>query len=61
MKVQSVEDQISTSIKIWKLKVKNQMINSVFFKVFKYEKQFKDVLKLKVKYKLELNNITILN
>lgn len=60
MKVQSVEDQISTSIKIWKLKVKNQMINSVFFKVFKYEKQFKDV-KLKVKYKLELNNITILN
>lgn len=60
MKVQSVEDQISTSIKIWKLKVKNQMINSVFFQVFKYEKQFKDV-KLKVKYKLELNNITILN
>ena len=36
------------------------MINSVFFQVFKYEKQFKDV-KLKVKYKLELNNITILN
>ena len=44
-----------------KLKVKKSNKISIFFKVFKYEKIFKDVLKLKVKYKLELNNITILN
>ena len=46
-----------------KLKVKKKSNDKKFyiFKVFKYEKIFKDVLKLKVKYKLELNNITILN